>query len=414
MKKRIVITGLGAITSHGDNPEEIWRKIQEGKSAIDKIDNENINSRCEVGAEIKDFNLSEELLSKKEQRRTDRAIHLAMYSAYQAIQDSKYEKHVGNQYRIGNIVGTGFGGSMSLLKNYENFLKKDEKLSAFPSYSLTQSLHNMIPGYISIKNNIKGVSYSVSSACASGAHAIEVASKYIEDGSHDIVVCTGVEAALNKLGILAFSTLRALSTSFNENPQEASRPFSKTRDGFVMAEGSVSLILEDYEHALKRGAKIYGELVEAHSTTDAKHLVAPDESLRAVSHCMKEALSKARIDSQEINYINAHATSTPTGDILEAKAIEEVFGKEVLVNSTKSSTGHLLGAAGSLESMVCLLSLRDSVVAPTINTEDLDEECLINIVKVKKENHKMTYALNNSFGFGGTNCCLIFKKYEGQ
>lgn len=415
MKKRVVVTGIGVVLGKTHNINDFWNQIVEGRSFVKKLPLKNENILCKIASQVEDFQIDSEILSKKEQKRTDKTIHWALDTTKQALNQSKINIEDLDPYRIGNIVGTGFGGFMSLVKHHEKYVL-EQKLSSFPAYSLTQSLNNMIPAYISIKNGLKGMSYSVSSACASSAHAVEIALKEIQHGEHDIMICTGVESAVDDVGILNFENLKALTCQYNDNPEKASRPFDKSRSGFVMGEGSATLILEEYEHAKKRGATILAEVLSAESSSDAKYLVAPDQTSEAIKECMNRALKKANVDAKEINYINAHATSTVIGDQYESQALEELFkdNKNLNISATKSMTGHLLGGSAALELVISILAMTKNIAPPTINLEQLDNEVKLDYTANKSKNININYVLKNSFGFGGTNCSIVLGKIKSE
>ena len=414
MKKRVVVTGIGVVLGKSHNINDLWEDIKKGKSFVQKLELNNKEIPCKIASQVKDFQIDKEVLSKKEQKRTDKTIHWSLDTVNQALKQSKINILEIDPYQIGNIVGTGFGGFMSLVKHHEKYTI-DRKLSSFPAYSLTQSLNSMLPAYISIKNNLKGASYSISSACASSAHAFEVCFKEIQNGTHKVMICTGVDSAVDDVGILNFVNLKALTTQYNDNPEKASRPFDKKRSGFVMGEGSATLILEEYEHAKKRGANILAEVASASSNSDAKYLVAPDETSQSIKHCMIKAIKEAKISPKDIDYINAHATSTIIGDQYESAAIEEIFNENnnINISATKSMTGHLLGGSGALELVISILAMQNNIVPPTTNLDDIDnEKSKLNYTANQYQEKEINYILKNSFGFGGTNCSIILKKYK--
>lgn len=413
IKKRVVITGMGVVAGDHTNVDDFWNDVYKGESFVKKINLDNPNILCKIGATVNNFEIDDSLLKRKEQKRTDKTIHWALHSVNQAKNQSGLDKIEMNMFRVGNLVGTGFGGFMSLVKHHKKYTM-DKKISSFPAYSVTQSLNNMIPAYISIKNNLKGVSYSISSACASSAHAFEVAFNEIQNGTHDVIYCTGVESTINDVGILNFVNLRALTCEFNEDPKKASRPFDKDRSGFVMGEGSATLVLEEYEHAKKRGAKILAEVVSTASTSDAKYLVAPDESSEPIIECMNLALKKGNLKPEDIDYLNAHATSTIIGDQFESKGIENIFknNKKLSISATKSITGHLLGGAGALELLISIMAMNTGKIPPTLNLEKADKDCNLDYTANKFKEKEINYVLKNSFGFGGTNCSIILKKFK--
>ena len=413
MKKRVVVTGLGVILGKSHDLDSFWSKIKNGESFVKKYDVKNKEILCKIASQVEDFSLDYSILSKKEQKRTDQTIHWALYTVNKALEQSQIDLSSISPYDIGNIVGTGFGGFMSFVQNHEKYVQ-DNKITSFPAYSLTKSLSNMIPAYISIKNNMKGISYVISSACASSAHAFESCFKEIQNGDHKVMVCTGLESTVNDVGILNFVNLKALTTQYNDNPEKASRPFDKDRSGFVMGEGSASLVLEEYEHAKARGANILAEVVSAQSSSDAKYLVAPDENSEAIKVCMQNILDKAQVSPEEIDYINAHSTSTFIGDQYEAMGINDIFknNKKLNISATKSMTGHLLGGAAALELVITILAMKNNIVPPTINLDNPDPNLGLNYTANKFQEKEINYALKNSFGFGGTNCSILLKKIK--
>ncbi len=413
--KRVAVTGISAICGTGNNLEEVWKNLVEGKSGISEI--ENVDEKMwpvRIAGQVKNFQISDDILEPKEQSRYDRFIHFALHCTDEALAQTGLLNEKLDPYKVGSILGTGLGGFPFIEQTTKTYLERGpRRVSPFfiPSF-----IPNMATGKISMKYDFRGVNYTISSACASAAHAIGAGATEIMLGRHDVMVVGGAEAVLTGLPFAGFNSMKALSRR-NEDPTKASRPFDKDRDGFVMGEGAGILILEDLEKAKARGAKILAEIVGFGSTADAYHITAPQPEGEGTIPCMEQAINMAGISKEEIGYINAHGTSTPVGDVAETKAIKRVFGdhaKKLDVSSTKSMTGHLLGAAGGLESVACIKALQEGVLPPTINLENQDEECDLNYVPNKAKKSDIQYALNNSFGFGGTNSTTLFKKYDGK
>ena len=417
---KIVVTGIGLITPLGINVNKTWSNIVTSKSGIRKIPNSLFPTedlRCKIAGLISSdtesgFNI-EKFLDIKEARKMDKFIHYAIAASDEAIHDARLvnlPEAIKNN--IGVLIGSGIGGLPTIQKN-ANLLEAYGARKVSPFF-IPASLINLASGHVAIKYGYKGPNHSVVTACSSGTHAIGDAARIIKDGDAKIMICGGAEGAICRLGVAGFAAARALSTNFNDKPEEASRPCDKARDGFVMGEGAGILVLEDYEHAKSRKASIYAEVVGYGLSGDAYHITAPEPNGAGAIKAMKMALNKARINPEDIDYINAHGTSTPLGDIIEINAIKKVFQthiKSLAISSTKSSIGHLLGAAGSVEAIVSLLAIRDNVVPPTLNLHEVDENCVgINLVPLAAQDKRIKYAMSNSFGFGGTNSCLIFKK----
>jgi len=407
---RVAVTGISAMCGVGNSMDEVWANLIEGKSGISTIPDIDLEKwPVQFAGQVKGFEISEDLLDKKEQPRFDRFIHFALHCADEAIKQANL---IGayDPYMVGSIFGTGLGGlpeiekTASILEN-----KGPRRVSPFfiPAF-----IPNMAPGKISMRYNFRGVNYATSSACASASHAIGAAVSEIMLGRQDAIVTGGSEAVLTNLSFAGFASMKALS-KWNDKPSQASRPFDIDRNGFVMGEGAGIIILENYEKAKARGAKILAEVVGFGATADAYHITSPHPEGEGTVPCMLQALKNANIKPEDIDYINAHGTSTPLGDIAETNAIKKVFGdhaKKLNVSSTKSMHGHLLGAAGGLESVICIKALIEGVIPPTINLDNQDPECDLNYTPNKAIKRDITYALNNSFGFGGTNSTTIFKK----
>ena len=409
---RVVITGIGVISPSGNDIATFWDNIINARSGIDKISKFELNEsfRCKIAGEIKDFSPWMYDISKKEAKKMDLFSQYAIAATYMALEDSNLKPYF-SQEKIGTIVATGIGGILTTEKQHEEFMKN----ARVSPYTIPMLMSNAAAGEVSIKFNLTGVSMAVSSACASGTSAIIDAFLRIKNGYFDVIVAGGTEASITPFANQGFATMRALNTQYNDDPHHASMPFNKNRKGFVMSEGSAMLVLETLEHAQKRGAKIYAEIINFGESSDSFHICKPDiKSIGAVA-AMNEALKNAKIDSNEISYINAHGTSTYFNDKLEAQAIEKVFGnKTPYVSSTKGVTGHLLGAAGAIETIVCALSIKNAIIPPTANLSNntVDKDCrMINHVFDPIQSD-VKYAINNSFGFGGHNTCLILKKYD--
>ena len=417
---KVVITGVGLITPLGLTVDETWNNIISSKSGIKKIPNNLFSTedlKCKVAALVssdakRGFDI-EKFLDIKQAKKADKFIHYAIAAADEAIRDAGLEnlpETIKNS--TGVLIGSGIGGLPNIAKN-ANLLESGGARKVSPFF-IPSSLINLASGHVAIKYGYRGPNHSVVTACSAGTHAIGDSARIIKDGDAKIMVCGGAEGAICKLGVAGFAAARALSTSFNDKPEEASRPWDKARDGFIMGEGAGILILEDYDHAKSRGANIYGEIVGYGLSGDAYHITAPEPNGVGAVKAMEMALYKAKVDPEKIDYINAHGTSTPLGDIIEINAIRKVFQthiKNLTISSTKSSIGHLLGAAGSVEAAISLLAMRDSTVPPTLNLHNPDEACNgINLVPLAAQSRKIEYAMSNSFGFGGTNSCLIFKR----
>ncbi|WP_427338586.1 beta-ketoacyl-ACP synthase II [Caloranaerobacter sp. DY30410] len=411
MMRRVVITGIGIISPIGIGIEEFWGAIKEGKNGVDyitKFDTEGYSTK--IAAEVKDFK-PEDYMDKKEAKRMDRFTQFAVAASKLAVEDAQLKLDSINKERFGVIIGSGVGGLATLEEQHEKLLKKGPK--RISPFFIPMMISNMAAGQIAILLGAKGPNETVVSACASSTNAIGDSFKIIQRGDADIIITGGAEAAITPLALAGFSSMKALSTN-NDNPKLASRPFDKNRDGFVMGEGSAILILEELNHALNRGAKIYGEIVGYGMTCDAYHITAPAENGEGAARAMKLALDDAGIKPNVIDYINAHGTSTPYNDKFETAAIKEVFkdhAYKLKVSSTKSMTGHLLGAAGGLEGAVCALTVYHDFIPPTINYNTKDEECDLDYVPNKGIEQKVIYAMSNSLGFGGHNASIIIKKY---
>lgn len=411
--RRVVITGVGVLSPIGNNLTDFVSGLQNGTSGAGPItyfDAQEFKTR--FACELKDFNVNDHM-DRKEARKQDPFSQYAMIVAEQAISDSGIDLEKLDPFMSGVIWGSGIGGLKSLEKEIEDFARG----SGTPRYNpfmIPKMISDIAPGHISIKYNFRGINYGTVSACASANHAMSNAFDYIRLGKADVIICGGSEAAITRTGLGGFSNMKALSER-NDDPATASRPFDKDRDGFVLGEGAAGFIFEDYEHAKKRGAKIYGEVVGSGMTADAYHITAPHPDGHGAAHVMQTALKEAKINPEEVDYINVHGTSTPLGDVAEIKAIEEVFGtdaKGVNISSTKSMTGHLLGAAGAVEALACIMAMEHNFVPPTINNFNLDPEInpRLNLTLNEAQERKVNVILSNTFGFGGHNSSIVIKK----
>ncbi len=412
--RRIVVTGVGAVTPLGNSVEEFWNGLIEGRSGIDYIKEFNpddYNLSVKFAAEIKDFNPTD-YIDSKEAKRMSRFVQYAFIAAREAVKDSGLELDKIDHNRAGVLVGTGIGGLRDIEAQHSVILEKGAKRVS--PFFIPSGISNIASGYISIEYGFKGPNSCVVTACATGTHAIGDAMKIIQRGDADIMIAGGSEAAITPLGMAGFASMKALSTR-NDDPKRASRPFDAERDGFVMGEGAGILVLEELEHAKRRGAKIYAEVVGYGMTGDAYHITAPCADADGAKRVIEMALNDARINPIEVDYINAHGTSTPLNDKVETLAIKEVFGKhayELKVSSIKSMIGHLLGAAGAVEAIATVKTIETGIIPPTINYEHPDPECDLDYVPNKAIEYPVKIAISNSFGFGGTNACLVFKAYE--
>jgi len=414
-RKRVVVTGLGMITPLGIGVKDSWEGLIAGRSGIRRITHFDSSSfPTKIAGEVEGFD-PEDYIESKEIKKMDRFIHFAFAAAKMAIDDSGLQITDSNAERIGVIVGSGIGG-LGTIEHYHSVLLEKGPRRITPFF-IPMLIINLAAGQISIRFGAKGPNSAVATACATGSHAIGDAFKIIQRGDADAMIAGGTEAVITPLGIGGFNAMKTLSTR-NDEPEKASRPFDVDRDGFVMGEGAGIVVLESLENAMNRGTKIYAEIIGYGMTADAYHITSPSPGGEGAIRCMKMALSDGGISPSEVDYINAHGTSTKYGDELESNAIKTVFREhayKVAVSSTKSMTGHLLGAAGGVESIVSVLSICNGIVPPTINLDNPDPECdLLNYVPYKSRKMTVNYALSNSFGFGGTNACLLFKKFENS
>ncbi|OQX87263.1 beta-ketoacyl-[acyl-carrier-protein] synthase II [candidate division KSB1 bacterium 4484_87] len=414
MRRKVVITGLGVLSPIGNNVDEYWQALLQGKSGADYItrfDAEEFATK--FAAEVKNFD-PVQYIDKRDVRRMDLFSQYAIVAAQQAVDDAGLQPEKEDLERIGVVLGTGIGGMQVYHEETINLLNNGPR--KISPYFIPKLIPDIAPGYISIRFGFKGPNYSTVSACASSAHSISTALRLIRYGDADVMVTGGTESTITYLCIGGFNSIRALSTR-NDDPKTASRPFDLNRDGFVVGEGSGILILESEEHALKRGAKIYAELAGAGATADAYHVTAPDPEGAGAARAMELALKDANLTPEEVDYVNAHGTSTKYNDIMETKAIKKVFGehaKSLHVSSTKSMVGHLLGASGSVELIAAILSIVNGKIHPTINYETPDPECDLNYTPNVPVDRDVKVAISNSFGFGGHNGTLVVKKYEAS
>ncbi len=415
--KRVVVTGLGAVTPLGNNPEETWKAMLEGKSGagpITKFDTTNFKTK--FACEVKDLNVND-YIDRKEARKLDRYTQLALVSAIQGVEDCGIDLEKADKNRIGVVYGVGIGGIKTFEEEISYYALHREDGPKFNPFFIPKMIADIASGHISIRFGFHGPNFTTTSACASSTNAIGAAFSLIRLGKADMIISGGAEAAITESGVGGFNAMHALSTR-NDDAEHASRPFSASRDGFVMGEGAGCLVLEELEHAKARGAKIYAELVGEGESADAHHITASHPEGLGAHLVMQAALDDAGLKPEDIDYINVHGTSTPVGDVSEVKAIAQLFGESAFklnISSTKSMTGHLLGAAGAVEAMACVLSVQNDIIPPTINheEEDKDEEIdyNLNFTFNKAQKREVRAALSNTFGFGGHNACVIFKKY---
>ena len=410
MKKRVVVTGLGLVTPVGNTVESSWESILAGRSgvsAIESFNTEKLGTR--FAASVKNFDV-EPYLAKKEARKFDAFIQYGVAASIQAINDSGIEISDSNAHRAGVCIASGLGGVSTIENNHQQLLNKGPRRVS--PFLIPGSIINMVAGQVSIMYGMKGPNISIVTACTTGVHNIGHAARMIAYGDADIMLAGGSEMATTELIMAGFSSAKALSTR-NDAPLEASRPWDKDRDGFVLGDGAGVVVLESLENAERRGAKIYAELTGFGMSGDAYHMTSPPENGEGAANAMKNALNDANLNASDVQYVNAHGTSTPTGDIAETAAVKSVFGSaadQVRVSSTKSMTGHLLGAAGSVEAIYSILAIRDQVAPPTINLDNPDEGCDLNYVPHTAQETQIEHTLCNSFGFGGTNGSLLFSK----
>ena len=415
--KRVVVTGLGAVTPVGNNPEETWNNLLAGKSGAAPITQfDPAKFKTQFACEVKGLNI-QDYLDRKESRKIDRYTQLAMVSAIQGVKDAGIDLETEDKNRIGVVYGVGIGGIRTFQDEVTYYGKHEEDGPKFSPFFIPKMIADIASGHISIHFGFHGPNYTTTSACASSSNALADAFNLIRLGKANIIVSGGAESAICACGVGGFNAMKALSTR-NDDPQHASRPFSASRDGFVMAEGAGCIILEELEHAKARGAKIYAEMVGEGESADAYHITASHPEGLGAKLVMKAALEDAQLQPEDIDYINVHGTSTHVGDLSEAKAIKDVFGEaayKLNISSTKSMTGHMLGAAGAVEAMACVLAVQNDIVPPTINHEEGDNDPELdynmNFTFNKAQKRTVRAAMSNTFGFGGHNACVVFKKY---
>jgi len=410
-KQRVVVTGVGAITSFGKGAEILWNSLLAGKSSISRISSfDTTDYPSKVGSEVKDFDVSE-FMDSKEAKRNDRYTQFAVAASKLALENAGIDPTKLNADRFGVLIGSGIGGMLTIqTQSRRLFEKGPRKVSPFMIPSL---IANIASGVVAIEVGARGPNYGIVSACASGTHSIGESFRMLSNSKADVMIAGGSEAAITELGYAGFCSMKAMSTNFNDTPERASRPFDKDRDGFVMGEGSGVLIMETLEHAKARGATIYCEISGYNATCDAYHITSPDPEGKALSYAITKAIEEAELKPEDVSYINAHGTSTPYNDKFETFAIKKSLGDhayKIPVSSTKSMTGHLLGAAGGIESIVCTLAIRDDKVPPTINYKTPDSDCDLDCVANEMRETKVDVAICNNLGFGGQNATLLFRK----
>ncbi|MCT4621411.1 MAG: beta-ketoacyl-ACP synthase II [Marinisporobacter sp.] len=412
MKRRVVVTGIGAVTPIGIGKENFFNALKLGKCGIDRITKfDTTDFTAQIAGEVKDFEPTD-YIDKKEAKRMDPYTQFAVAASKMAVEDAKIDLESINQNRFGVVLGSGIGGIQTLEEQYKKLLDKGPRRVS--PFFIPMMITNIAAGQVSIRFGAKGPNSTTVTACASSTNAIGDAFKIIQRGDADMMITGGTEASITPLAVAGFCTMKALSTR-NDDPKTASRPFDKDRDGFVMGEGAGMIILEELEHALARGAHIYGEMVGYGMSADAYHITAPAPEGEGGARAMKNAIDDAGIQPEDIDYINAHGTSTPLNDKNESMAIKTVFGEhayKLSVSSTKSMTGHLLGGAGGVEAIACLLALTEDFIPPTINYTTPDPECDLDYTPNEGRNREVRYALSNSLGFGGHNATIVLKKYE--
>jgi 3-oxoacyl-[acyl-carrier-protein] synthase II len=416
--RRVVVTGVGLVTPLANGAEPTWKRIlasESGIRAIDRFDVSDLPAKiagCVPGPEHADGFNADDWVSPKDQKKMDLFIIYGIAASIQALKDAGWKPETEeDQLRTGVMIGSGIGGLSSI--EAASILVHEKGPRKLSPFFIPSSLINLVSGHVSMQFGLRGPNHAVVTACSTGAHAIGDAGRIIREGDADVMVAGGPEAAVCRIGMAGFAAARALSTSYNDTPERASRPWDQGRDGFVMGEGAGIVVLEEYEHAKKRGAKIYGELVGYGLTGDAYHITAPHPEGDGGYRAMKMALEKANLSPEKIGYVNAHGTSTPLGDEIEHGAVKRLFGaaaKQMCMSSTKSSMGHLLGAAGGAEAILSLLAMRDNIAPPTLNLENPSAACDLDLVPLKAKEKRIDAVLSNSFGFGGTNASLVFKR----
>ena len=407
--RRVVVTGLGTINPLGNTVDKSWSSLIEGKSGVSNITKFDTDSYpCKIAGSVDDNLINDQIVSHRDQRKIDRFISLGLVAAHEAINDSGYVAEGESSFRSGVMVGSGIGGLDTIYKN--SSILDNHGIKKISPFFIPSSLINLLSGHISIRHNLKGPNSSPVTACATGTHAIGDSFTIIKNNKADLMVCGGAEAAICPLGISGFSAARALCNTFNEQPTKGSRPWDKDRSGFVMGEGAGILVLEEYEHAKKRNAKIYGEIKGYGMSGDAFHITKPAEDGNGGFRAMEMALKESELTTEDIKYVNAHGTSTPIGDMIELSAVEKLFGsnKKMFMSSNKSAIGHLLGAAGAVEAVFSLKSLETNTLPPTLNLDSPEVSTKINLIPHNSISYSIENIISNSFGFGGTNASLIF------
>ena len=412
-KRRVVVTGMGTIAPTGNDTATAWLNTVQGNSGIGPIDSFDVSDfGTRFGGSIKDFDVSP-YMSPKEARKVDMFIQYGIAAAAEAMLDSGLEISDANRHRVGVAMGSGIGGLGTIETNYGKYLESDKNPKRISPFFVPGSIINMISGHVSIKYGLTGPNIALVTACTTSTHCVGIGARTIAYGDADVILAGGAEHATTALGLGGFGSAKALSKR-NDDPQAASRPWDQDRDGFVLSDGGACLVLEELEHAKQRGAVIYAELSGFGMSGDAHHITAPPEDGDGAARCMASAIADAGLNPDDVDYVNAHGTSTPLGDLAETRAVKSVFGDHVgklLVSSTKSTNGHLLGAAGGLEAVFCVKALHEQVVPPTINLENPSDECDLDYVPNQARETTVNVAISNSFGFGGTNGSLLFKKF---
>jgi len=412
-KRRVVVTGMGAVAPTGNDTATAWQNTVQGNSGIGPVDSFDVSKfGTRFGGSIKDFDVSP-YMSPKEARKVDMFIQYGIAAAAEAMQDSGLEISDTNRHRVGVAMGSGIGGLGTIETNYGKYLESDKNPKRISPFFVPGSIINMISGHVSIKYGLTGPNIALVTACTTSTHCLGIGARTIAYGDADVILAGGAEHATTALGLGGFGSAKALSKR-NDDPQAASRPWDQDRDGFVLSDGGACLVLEEFEHAKQRGAVIYAELCGFGMSGDAYHITAPPEDGDGAARCMAAAIADAGLNPDDVDYVNAHGTSTPLGDLAETRAVKSVFGDHVsklLVSSTKSTNGHLLGAAGGLEAVFCIKALQEQIVPPTINLENPSDECDLDYVPNQARETRVDVAISNSFGFGGTNGSLLFKKF---
>ena len=411
-RRRVVVTGLGLISPNGNNVAEGWANVRDGVSGIGPVDSfDTTGFSTTFAGVIRDFNVTD-YMSVKDSRKADRFMHYGIAACTEAFEDAGLAVAESDAHRFGVIMGSGIGGLDTIESNYEKYKRAGAR--RISPFFVPGSIVNMISGHVSIKYGLTGPNLALVTACATSAHCIGLAGRLISIGEADVMLAGGAEYATTPLGIGGFAAARALSTR-NDDPESASRPWDRDRDGFVLSDGAGCLVLEEYERARRRGANIYAELIGSAMNGDAYHITAPTEDGSGADHCMRLALEDAGVNIEDVDYVNAHGTSTPLGDVAETLAVKRTFGEHaqsLVISSTKSTTGHTLGAAGAIEALFTVMAIKDGVVPPTINLENQDPRCDLYYTPNVALERKVRIALSNSFGFGGTNGTLVFRQSD--